>query len=59
MIVGPNNPIFTNPNSNVPFPATATQILQPGSVPPGARFDPIHPTGNLRDPRTNRPPQFS
>ena len=50
MIVGPDHPMFTNPNpaasyagiGGVPsFPGS----LPIGSVPPGARFDPISPFG--------------
>ncbi|SPO26843.1 uncharacterized protein UTRI_04156_B [Ustilago trichophora] len=39
MFVGPNHPMFRNR-----FPPN-NQGLPPGAVPPGARFDPIYPSG--------------
>jgi hypothetical protein len=47
MIVGPDHPMFTNPHRDriqSSFPA-GSGTLPIGSIPPGARFDPISPFG--------------
>lgn len=53
MIVGPNHPMFRDR-----FAHPSAQNLPPGAVPPGARFDPIHPSdpsfpGGMQGPRFN------
>jgi hypothetical protein len=60
MFVGPNHPIFGNPgSSSLDDPSGlfgGPQPLPRGSVPPGARFDPIGPFGSLPvRPSGNRP----
>ena len=42
MFVGPDHPMFRN---RFPPSASPNQGLPPGAVPPGARFDPIYPSG--------------
>lgn len=50
MIIGPNHPIFHHPR---PFPSQDDRSIAPGSLPPGARFDPIDPfEGNETVPGT-------
>lgn len=50
MIVGPNHPMFRDRFAQ-PHPS---QGLPPGAVPPGARFDPIHPAGDPNFPGGGR-----
>lgn len=51
MYVGPNHPMFRHR-----FPPGPSTGLPPGAVPPGARFDPIYPTGPTQPPFHPRTP---
>ena len=60
MIVGPDHPMFRGQGSRNPsFPGQGPLTFPPGSVPPGARFDPTGPfdiMGPGVRPRGQRPP---
>ncbi|CDS12680.1 hypothetical protein LRAMOSA04866 [Lichtheimia ramosa] len=63
MFVGPEHPMFRarRDEHESPFSGEGPQRLPRGAVPPGARFDPITPTGggNMRPPRGPRGGFFS